>query len=174
MRRPFSFSVFTRGYAQVLNKWGLGKRCCQPSASNHSLSPSLDELVAADHPVRVVHEVLEKIDITALLHQYKPGGTSSYHPWMLVKAWYTPISITFSAVVGSRMRCNGKPANITADAGYGSEENYQWLENKRITAYVKHNYFDATRRPAYAIALLRRTSPMTPGKKYFTVPSVSP
>lgn len=48
--------------------------------------PSLDELVAADHPVRVVHEVLEKIDLTALLHQYKPGGTSSYHPRMLLKA----------------------------------------------------------------------------------------
>lgn len=35
-----------------------------------------------------------------------------------------------------------KPANVTADAGYGSEENYQWLEDKKITAYVKHNYFD--------------------------------
>jgi transposase len=35
-----------------------------------------------------------------------------------------------------------KPSSVTADAGYGSEENYQWLENKRITGYVKHNYFD--------------------------------
>ena len=35
-----------------------------------------------------------------------------------------------------------KPFSVTADAGYGSEENYQWLENKRITGYVKHNYFD--------------------------------
>ena len=34
------------------------------------------------------------------------------------------------------------PANVTADAGYGSEQNYQWLEDKRITAYVKHNQFD--------------------------------
>src|SRR5882757_11221141 len=48
--------------------------------------PNLDELVAAGHPVRVVHEVLEKIDITALLQQYKPGGASSYHPRMLLKA----------------------------------------------------------------------------------------
>jgi transposase len=39
-----------------------------------------------------------------------------------------------------------KPANITADAGYGSEENFQWLENKRITAYVKHNQFDKSQR----------------------------
>lgn len=35
-----------------------------------------------------------------------------------------------------------KPSSVTADAGYGSEENYQWLETKRITAYVKHNQFD--------------------------------
>jgi len=48
--------------------------------------PSLDELVASDHPVRVVHEVLERVDITLLLKQYKPGGTSSYHPRMLLKA----------------------------------------------------------------------------------------
>jgi transposase len=48
--------------------------------------PSLDELVAAGHPVRVVAEVLDKVDITALLHQYKPGGASSYHPRMLLKA----------------------------------------------------------------------------------------
>src|ERR1700744_4784559 len=48
--------------------------------------PSLDELVASDHPVRVVHEVLERVDITALMQQYKPGGASSYHPRMLLKA----------------------------------------------------------------------------------------
>lgn len=51
-----------------------------------ALPPTLDELVAADHPVRVVHEVLERIDINVLVHQYKPGGTSSYHPRMLLKA----------------------------------------------------------------------------------------
>jgi len=48
--------------------------------------PSLDELVAADHPVRVVHDVLERVDITAIMQQYKPGGASSYHPRMLLKA----------------------------------------------------------------------------------------
>jgi len=35
-----------------------------------------------------------------------------------------------------------KPSSVTADAGYGSEQNYQWLEDKRITGYVKHNQFD--------------------------------
>lgn len=49
------------------------------------LPPDLSDLINADHPVRVVNEVLEKVDITELLRQYKPGGTSSYHPRMLLK-----------------------------------------------------------------------------------------
>lgn len=35
-----------------------------------------------------------------------------------------------------------KLEEITADAGYGSEENYDYLENQGITAYVKYNTFD--------------------------------
>ncbi len=30
---------------------------------------------------------------------------------------------------------------VVADAGYGSEENYQWMEDNNIEAYVKYNYF---------------------------------
>jgi transposase len=30
---------------------------------------------------------------------------------------------------------------VVADAGYGSEENYELLEEKGVTAYVKYNYF---------------------------------
>ena len=49
------------------------------------LPPDLNDLIAANHPVRVVNDVLDKVDITSLLQQYKPGGTSSYHPRMLLK-----------------------------------------------------------------------------------------
>ena len=34
------------------------------------------------------------------------------------------------------------PQTATADAGYGSEENYEYLEQNNITAYVKYNQFD--------------------------------
>ena len=34
------------------------------------------------------------------------------------------------------------PQTITADAGYGSEENYQYLQQNNIENYVKYNYFD--------------------------------
>ena len=39
-------------------------------------------------------------------------------------------------------RMDGKvPQNIITDAGYGSEENYEFLEAENITAYVKYNTF---------------------------------
>ena len=37
------------------------------------------------------------------------------------------------------------PLNIIADAGYGSEENYQYLESEKINGYVKYNTFDIER-----------------------------
>lgn len=49
------------------------------------LPPSLDELIEANHPVRVVSHVIDQINIDVLLKQYKPGGTSVYHPRMLLK-----------------------------------------------------------------------------------------
>jgi len=39
----------------------------------------------ANHPVRVVDEVLSKIDIQPVVRKYKTGGNSSYHPGMLLK-----------------------------------------------------------------------------------------
>lgn len=38
------------------------------------------------------------------------------------------------------------PETLTADAGYGSEENYTDLEEKHITAFVKYNYFHKEQR----------------------------
>lgn len=49
------------------------------------LPPDLSELIPSNHPVRIVSAVLDKVDISGLLQQYKPGGTSSYHPRMLLK-----------------------------------------------------------------------------------------
>ncbi|MDO4207954.1 MAG: IS1182 family transposase [Lachnospiraceae bacterium] len=33
------------------------------------------------------------------------------------------------------------PENIVTDAGYGSEENYEYLEEQKVSAYVKYNKF---------------------------------
>jgi transposase len=49
------------------------------------LPPDLEELIASNHPVRVVSKVIDQLDIQPLLNKYKPGGTSSFHPRMLLK-----------------------------------------------------------------------------------------
>ncbi|MBR3225154.1 MAG: transposase [Atopobiaceae bacterium] len=38
------------------------------------------------------------------------------------------------------------PSEIVADAGYGSEQNYAWLEGQGCDACVKHNEFFRERR----------------------------
>jgi len=35
-----------------------------------------------------------------------------------------------------------KPQAVIADAGYGSQENYEYLDQQQIEAYVKYPYFD--------------------------------
>lgn len=47
--------------------------------------PSNEDMIKAEHPVRVVSEVIDRIDIDVLIKKYKGGGTSSYHPRMLLK-----------------------------------------------------------------------------------------
>ena len=49
------------------------------------LPPSLDDLIGENHPVRVVNKIIDSIDIRSLLRKYKGGGSSSYHPRMLLK-----------------------------------------------------------------------------------------
>lgn len=49
------------------------------------LPPHLEELIENNHPVRIVNEIIDKIDIKPLEREYKGGGTSSYNPKMLLK-----------------------------------------------------------------------------------------
>lgn len=49
------------------------------------LPPSLEELIPEDHLVRVVNRVMEDLDLEPILEEYKGGGTSSYHPRMMLK-----------------------------------------------------------------------------------------
>lgn len=49
------------------------------------LPPSYDDLIEPEHLVRVVSAAIDKLDLRPLMAQYKGGGTSSYHPQMLLK-----------------------------------------------------------------------------------------
>lgn len=47
--------------------------------------PSIEDMISTNHPVRIVSEVIDRIDIDVLIKKYKGGGSSSYHPRMLLK-----------------------------------------------------------------------------------------
>src|SRR5512141_1650411 len=49
------------------------------------LPPSLDELIPENHLVRVVHRIIERLNLAPLEAQYRGGGTSSFHPKMMLK-----------------------------------------------------------------------------------------
>jgi len=44
------------------------------------LPPSLDEFISQGHPVRIVNQVLDKIDIDALLKKYKGERQQQFSP----------------------------------------------------------------------------------------------
>ncbi len=46
---------------------------------------NLEEMVPGDHLVRQVDEIVNRIDTSVLDEQYEGGGTSAYHPVMLLK-----------------------------------------------------------------------------------------
>jgi len=50
-----------------------------------AIPPTLEELIPQSHPVRVVNEVINKINIEPLLKAYHIRGSSSYHPQLLLK-----------------------------------------------------------------------------------------
>ncbi|MBC7399074.1 MAG: IS1182 family transposase [Mucilaginibacter sp.] len=50
-----------------------------------ALPPTLEELIPQGHPVRVVNEVINRLNIEPLLEAYNIRGSSSYHPQMLLK-----------------------------------------------------------------------------------------
>jgi len=49
---------------------------------------SLSDKIPLTHPVRIVDQIVDALDICILLSKYKGGGTSSYHPRMMLKVLF--------------------------------------------------------------------------------------
>ena len=47
--------------------------------------PTFEELIPSDHPVRIVNQVIDDINIDPLMKQYTALGCSSYHPRLMMK-----------------------------------------------------------------------------------------
>ena len=59
------------------------------SSNQTVLFPSnLLDRIPSNHPVLIVNQVVDQLNIDSLLFQYKGGGTSAYHPRMLLKVLF--------------------------------------------------------------------------------------
>lgn len=52
---------------------------------NLLLPPSLEELIAPNHPVRVVNQVVDNLNLDSILEKYEGGGCPAYHPRLMLK-----------------------------------------------------------------------------------------
>ena len=49
------------------------------------LPPSLEEMISPNHPVRVVNQVVDNLNLDLILTKYEGGGCPAYHPRLMLK-----------------------------------------------------------------------------------------
>jgi transposase len=84
--------------------------------------------IAANHPVRVVNQIVEQLNIDDILSTYKGGGTSSFHPRVMIK-------ILFYSYVNNIYSCRKIAKQL--------EENiyYMWISGNNTPNFRTINDF---------------------------------
>lgn len=93
------------------------------------LFPSnLSDKIAPNHPVRIVNQVVDQLNIDDILSTYKGGGTSSYHPRVMIK-------ILFFSYLNNIYSCRKIASQL--------EENiyYMWLSGEATPNFRTINNF---------------------------------
>ncbi len=93
--------------------------------------PSIEELIPQNHIVRTVNAAIDGMDISKILRSYKGGGTSSYHPQMLLKVLIYAYS---QKIYSSRNICKALRENI----------NFMWLSGNNRPDFRTINRFRST------------------------------
>jgi transposase len=92
------------------------------------LPPSLEELIPENHMVRVVNKTIEGLNIEPLIATYKGGGSSSYHPSMMVKVL---VYAYLSKVYSSRLIAKALREDV----------NYMWISGMQRPDFRTINLF---------------------------------
>lgn len=86
---------------------------------NWLLPPSIEELIPANHPVRVVNGVIEQLNLDLLIQEYNKEGAPSYHPKMMLKVMvYAYMDNTYSS--------------RKIEKAMGENINYMWLSAMQV------------------------------------------
>lgn len=88
--------------------------------------------IPPNHPVRLVNEVVDQLDISTIISKYQGGGTSSYHPRMMVKVlFYSYLSNVYS--------CR------KIERALGENIHFMWLTGCSTPDFRTINYFRGKR-----------------------------
>src|SRR5690606_33496656 len=103
-----------------------------PSNSPSLFPEDIFAKIPAGHPVRLVNEVFEKLNIDHIVSRYKGGGTTSFHPRMMIKVlFYADLRIISSCPRIER----ALRENIY----------FMWLSRHRTPDYRTINFFRGKR-----------------------------
>jgi transposase len=103
-----------------------------PGNSPSLFPKDIFERIPQNHPVRLVNSVVDGLNLDGLLSQYKGGGTTSYHPKMMVKVlFYSYLSNIYSC----RKMEKALQENI----------HFMWLSGHSTPDFRTINYFRGKR-----------------------------
>jgi transposase len=77
---------------------------------SYLLPPSLNEFVGPEHPARIISDVVDSIDISSITRKYNGGGSTAYHPRMMLKV----IIYAYSKSIYSSRRIESELESDTA------------------------------------------------------------
>lgn len=103
-----------------------------PSNSPSLFPENIFEKISPDHPVRLVNQVVDDLNLDHIIKLYKGGGTTSYHPRMLIK-------VLFYAYLTNIYSCR-KIEKALQENIY-----FMWLSGNSVPDYRTINYFRGKR-----------------------------
>jgi len=92
----------------------------------------LEDRIPKDHAVRIVNSVVDKLNIDDILEGYKGGGTSSFHPRMMLKVLFYSY---FNNIYSCRKIAKSLEENI----------HFMWLSGNSLPDYRTINEFRGKR-----------------------------
>src|SRR5690606_14719483 len=103
-----------------------------PSNSPSLFPEDIFAKISSNHPVRLVNQVVDDLNLDHIIKLYKGGGTTSYHPRMLIK-------VLFYAYLSNIYSCR-KIEKALQENIY-----FMWLSGNSTPDYRTINYFRGKR-----------------------------
>src|SRR5690606_27169218 len=134
-----------------------------PSHSPSLFPEDIFSRIPENHPVRLVNEVVDKLDIGQLKPAYNTqiSTEEQFITHYSIHQTSTDTTTLKDHLDSFQDQYNRQSDVVVADAGYGSEENYEMLESKGIEGYVKYNYFHKEQKRA------QKNNPFLPQNLYY-------